>query len=288
MQSYKLFLEKSSLSKLNVPQALIQIIQRNYEIPSDAEWKEIEFKMDLENIIRNYQDYLFVEITNEQDKVKVYGTYYNKGKKYFLDRFKLETDSWDENWIIEKREKLSMTQLLKNVQIKNNIYKLKDNYHFEYTEYIERKVELLDSEFEDFTEKFKNMFMTSFNKILKKMYGSQAEIIKDVIIRNLAKLNVDGLNEENIREILDQNINLAKKSEFLKSKALEDDPMKLKSKHIQYNSLTIFDQYLFTFEDAVSNEHDEFWNIQDLCEKFTTEKVITAFMYFLYSGELLI
>ena len=120
------------------------------------------------------------------------------------------------------------------------------------------------------------------------MYGKQADQIQNVIIKNLAKVNMEGLDVDDIRDILEQNVNLAKKSEFIKSKANIKDPMKLSSKDIQYNSLTIFDQYLFTFEDAVSEEHDEFWNIKDLCEKFTTEKVMTAFMYFLYSGELML
>ena len=288
MLSYKLFLEKSSLSQLNLTKEVIKFIQRNYEIPNNAEWQKINHKYEIESSVHQYTDHLFIELDRDGDRIKVYGCVFDKEKKYFLDRFKLIGDIWGGDWEVEDREILTMTGMLSNVLPKNDIFKLKDGYSFQYKKFKERKIDELDAEFENFTEDFKSAFMTMFNPILQKMYGKQSDQIMKVIVENLSRVNVSGLSPDDIRDILEQNVNLAKKSEYLKSRADIKDPIKLASEDIQYNSLTIFDEYLFTFEDKVSEAHDEFWHIEDICEKFTTQKTMTAFMYFLYAGELMI
>jgi len=288
MLSYKLFLEKSSLSQLNLPKEAINFIQRNYEIPSNAQWEEITHKKEIESLVHQYTDHLFIELDRDGDRIKVYGCVFDKEKKYFLDRFKLIGDIWGGDWKVEDREILSMTGMLNNVLPKNDIFKLKDGYSFEYKKFKERKLDELDEEFENFTEDFKSSFMTSFNPILKKMYGKQSEQVMNVIVENLTKVNVEGLSNDDIKEILEQNVNLAKKSEYLKSRAKIEDPMKLSSEDIQYNSLTIFDEYLFTFEDEISEKHDKYMSIQDICDEFTTQKTMTSFMVYLYSGLLIL
>ena len=53
------------------------------------------------------------------------------------------------------------------------------------------------------------------------------------------------------------------------------------------NSLTILDEFITQFEEAYSEFFGERLDIQELSKHFTREKIMTSFMYFIYTGKLL-
>ena len=73
------------------------------------------------------------------------------------------------------------------------------------------------------------------------------------------------------------------KEEFLKkfkSKYLYDNSIKA-------DSLTIFDKYLAEFEDVYSDKYKEYLNLPIMIERWTREKIMTAFLIYIYSNKLI-
>ena len=54
------------------------------------------------------------------------------------------------------------------------------------------------------------------------------------------------------------------------------------------NGLSILDEFLYQFEDAYSEYFEERIDIQELGEYFTKEKLMTMFMYYIYTGKILV
>jgi len=53
------------------------------------------------------------------------------------------------------------------------------------------------------------------------------------------------------------------------------------------NSLSIMDEFIYQFEEEYSKFFDERLDIQELCDLFTREKVLTSFMLYVYSGKII-
>jgi len=53
------------------------------------------------------------------------------------------------------------------------------------------------------------------------------------------------------------------------------------------NSMTILDNFISEFEEAYSDFFGEYLDIQELSQHFTREKIMTSFMFFIYTGRLL-
>ena len=118
------------------------------------------------------------------------------------------------------------------------------------------------------------------------MYGKKANVITDIIVSHLANVKKN-LSDEKIREILFLNIDRAREIDILKKKQKAKDPYKLYNDIICEDSLTIFDTYIISFEEQYSDKYKEYLNIPILIEKFSLDKVKTAFMIYLYTKKLI-
>jgi len=149
-----------------------------------------------------------------------------------------------------------------------------------------RKIRKEESNFENITNEFKKDFAINFTNIVKRLYGRKANIISEIIVNHLKNVKNDLTNEQ-IREILYLNVDRAKEVDDFKQKQKESDPYKLYNDTIKQNSLTIFNEYLIRFEDEYSVKYKEYLNIPIMIERFTRDKVMTAFMVYLYIEKLI-
>jgi len=277
---YKLF-EKSSLNYLGVPNEVMVDIQKQFALPADVQWKHLQYKKDLRTELRK-DDNLFITISKNNINVlfsvdnELYADVYN---------FHKNDDMGDEYWDKEDRIQSNVTELNKIIPRNANIYKLlSDNWTYENR--AKRRLKKSTKEFDDFTDKFKKEFADSFTKIVKKLYSKHSGLIQKLIIRNLVTQNKN-ISPETAKEILSLNIDKAKQSDFFGKKGQEKDPFKLQLEYIRDNSLTIFNEFLITFEDKMTEKYGEYLNIPKLCEKYGRDKILLNFAYFLYSGKIM-
>jgi hypothetical protein len=288
--SYNLFitkiLEKSSLTALGVPKEVMQNIQRDYALQPNVEWIEYTSKKDIKAELIKNKNIFFVQIGD--DSIKVYcSVIENKRKFYIIDRYIKFTGEWGDHWEKDDREGITLTQLLIDIESepKYKNYKLKyDNFSVVKSDV--RGIEKAQKEFDDFNNNFRKNLIDYFTKVLKNSHSQFAQRIEKTIIDNLAKVRKD-LTPDEIKQVLYQNVDLATKSKTHKQKAEDIPKYKLDNEDIQHNSLTLFNEYLLQFETDYSEKYGEYFTIKSLIEQYSQNKIITAFIYYLYTGKLM-
>lgn len=283
LKTYKLF-EKSSLTYLGVPDEVMVDVQKQFALSDDAQWKKLQYKKDLRTELRKDGDKLFVVVSEDKNNVIVI---FSVDKDFYVDnyRFYKSDDMGDEYWDKEDRIESTITDINKYVPRGAKIYKLLSG-DWTYENRAKRKLKKYEYELKEFTDQFKRDFADNFTKIVKKLYKRNAELIQKIIMRNL--INIDkNISSEKAKKILSSNVDKAKQSDFFRKKGEEQDPFKLQLQYIRDNSLTIFNEFLITFEEKMSEKYSEFLNIYELCKRYSIEKIQTAFIYYLYSGKIM-
>lgn len=279
--SYKLF-EETSLLTIGVPYSIMKSLQRNYEISKNAKWKSLKYKKDILSILKKSTNNLIISIC----KNKLFVTFsYNS--EYFIETFELiEKDDFGyEDWKKVDRIQGSFSEVTGKIERGCKSYQLESGeWKPEYSTV--RKIKKAESQFEDTTVNFKKYFAENFTRVVKRMYGKKADIVTGIIINHLKNTKMN-LSNKQIKEILFQNVERAKEVSNLNQKAKEKDPFKLQSDYVMANSLKIFDEYLITFEDEMSDKYKDYLNIPIMIEKFGLDKIQTAFMFYLYSKKLM-
>jgi len=278
--AYKLF-EKSSLTSLGIENDVMVDIQKQFALSYDAQWKQLTYKKDLRTELRK-EDNLFIALS-ENNIIVIFIV---EGKLY-VDNYKFyqSDDMGNEYWDKEDRIETNVTEINKEIPRNAKIYKLISG-DWTYENRAKRRLKKSTEEFDDFTNKFKKDFADSFTNIVKKLFTKHANLIQNMIIRNLITQNKD-ISPEEAKDILSFNIDKAKHSNFLIKRGREADPFKLKVQYIRDNSLTIFNEFLITFEDKMTEKYGEYLNIPELCKRYSKDKIQTAFMYYLYSGKIM-
>jgi hypothetical protein len=279
-------LERSSLTALGVPKEVMQNIQKDYALQPDAEWVEFYIKKDIKAELMKNKNILFVQIGDES--IKVYcSVIENKRKFYLIDRYIKYTGEWGDHWEKNEREGITLTQLLIDIESEQQYkkYKLKDD-NFSVVKSDVRNIEKAQKEFDNFNNNFRKNLIDYFTKVLKNSHSKFAQRIEKTIIDNLAKVRKD-LSPDEIKQVLYQNVDLATKSKTHKQKAEDIPKYKLDNEEIQHNSLTLFNEYLLQFETDYSEKYGEYFTIESLINKYSQDKIITAFIYYLYTGKLM-
>jgi frataxin-like iron-binding protein CyaY len=278
--------EKSSLTKLGVPNQVMKNIQRDFALKSNADWIEVSLKKEMKNILIKNENRLIIEI--QPDIIKVLVSVYQQGKKlYIIDKYTKKTGDWGDNWVKLDREGTTLTQLLDEIVIeKNSKHFLLNSYDFAIVKKDIRQIKKQEIEFKTFNDVFKKDLINYFTKLLKNSYSETAKRVEETIIDNLASTQKD-LSNDQIRNILYQNVESAKKLKRFKEKSKNIDFYELDNPDKQYNSLSIFDEYLLNFENEYSEKYDKYLNIYMLVEKYSRMKILTAFIYYLYTGLLM-
>lgn len=252
-----ILLEKSSLTKLGIPREVMQPIQRDLALSPDAEWEKITHKKEVINYLRNDDKNLFVQIA--VDSIKIIVSYPSiKGTIYFIDNYIYRDTDWTGEFEKLKRVYDTLTQTAINIDPQTNIYRLVGD--FSINKQAKRKMIKKEKSFIDFSEKFKTDFLKHFDKILKRITGTNFKTAKEKVTDKAKKIAVE--NSLLIRGL--------------------DNPLN------GPNGLSILDEFLYQFEEEYSNYFEERIDIQELSKYFTLEKVMTMFMYYIYTGKILI
>ena len=75
-------------------------------------------------------------------------------------------------------------------------------------------------------------------------------------MNNLINTDIN-ISPEKEKELLSMNVSKAKESDYYRKKGKEKDPFKLKLEYIRDNSLTIFNEYLISFENEMSDKYNK-------------------------------
>jgi hypothetical protein len=256
LESYELLLEKSSLTKLGVPREVMQPIQTDFAIPPDAQWDRLRLKRDAQQILRKGNKELLLQIT--VDSIKVF-VVYPKGSEiiYFIDNYVYNDSGWGGEFNKLERQYTTMTQLFYQIDSSTLLYHLKSD--FSLIKQSKRKLIKKEKRFQEFTENFKKDFLNNFESILKRIVGTKYMDAKEEIDDKARQIEIE--NQMMITGL--------------------SDPLS------GPNSLSILDEFIMQFEDEYSDYFGERLDIEELSNYFSREKIMTAFMLFIYSGKLL-
>lgn len=280
--SYKLF-EKTSLINIDVPYQVMQGIQKDYAISSNAEWKRLQYKKNIIAALHKPQNTLIISVCENEILIS-----FSHNKDFYIENYIIseKDDFGNIQWVRSERTKTTITDCVKKIERKCKSYELVyGSWLHEFRKI--RKIRKEESDFEKITNEFKRDFAENFTNIIKKLYGKKANIITDIIVNHLKNVK-KGITDEQIRDILFLNVERAKEADFFKKKQKEKDPYHLYNEIIRADSLTIFNEYLIRFEDDYSEKYKEYLNIPIMIEKFGRDKIMTAFMIYLYTKKLII
>jgi hypothetical protein len=277
---FKIF-EKSSLTKLGINTKIMKSIQKDFALSDNAEWEPTNKKIDLVNELNNDKNVMIIQLSSKSTKILV--KYKNIKYEYFVDEYLELEDDWESNWKKLKRVYYTKTELISEIKSHSLYFILKSG---EFTNTLQQDRTLIKSEikYNEFYDNFKNEVINNFTSIVKRIFKSKSEEIKKEILQNL-EIETDTKSETELQKLLNKNIELNKKYTFYQKLHNLDDPYSLKSKE-RDDSLSIIDKKILEFEEEYSKYFKEFLNIQELCEHFTRDRIITEFFYFLYSGKI--
>lgn len=254
--NFNLILEKSSLTALGVPKEVMQSIQKDLALSPDVEWEKIDHKKDIVDYLRKGDKNLFIQIA--VDGIKVIGSYPTiRGTEYFVDNYVYRDTEWAGEYEKLKREFPSLTQTIINIEPRTNIYKLIGD--FSINKQAKRKMIKKEKKFIEFSDKFKTDFLKQFDKILRRITGTKFKKAKDKITDKAKKIAME--NDLLIKGL--------------------DNPL------TGPNGLSILDEFLYQFEEEYSKFFEERVDIYELSKYFSYEKVMTMFMYYIYTGKIL-
>jgi hypothetical protein len=278
LKSFNLF-EGSSLTRLGVPDEVMKNIQYNYEIEPFAKWKKIGLKKDLVEELKNNEIALFIELSIDYIKVIVN----NMNDNFYVQYFFYDPGEWGGTYDIRDKENISRNQLLYGVDSKHLIYKL-DGF-FENRPKVQRRVQKEMKQFDQTTSDFKVYMLSNFNNIVKRIYGKRYNDVMTKIADNISNFKPNASAEE-ILEFLRNNKKMAEKAKEYEDAKEDEDILRIKELEKKYNSLPILDEYLISFEEEYSNKLDNRLTIKDLIDTYGRMKIETAFMYYLFTGNL--
>ena len=249
-------LERSSLTKLGIPREVMQPIQKDLALSPDAGWDKMKHKKDIISDLKSGEPCLFVQVA--LDNIKIFVSYPSpKGALYFVDNYIYRDTDWSGEFEKLKREYKTLTQLSIDIEPKSNIYKLDGD--FSINKQGRRKFIKKEKSFMEFSDKFKTDFLQKFDKILKRISGTNFKKAKDKVTDKAKKIALEN---------------------SLLIKGL-DNPLN------GPNGLSILDEFLYQFEEEYSKYFEERIDIQELSEYFTKDKLMTMFMYYIYTGKIL-
>jgi len=230
--NYKIF-EKTSLLNIGVPFSVMQIIQKNYAISDNAQWKPLKYKKDINPILNKNKNNLIITICNNNLFVS-----FSYDKEYYIETYEqtIKDDFGNEGWQRIDRIKTTLSDLFKQIKKRCKSFVLvSGDWSYEFSNI--RKLKNEEKDFKYTTNIFKQDFIKNYTKIYKKLYGKDSDIITNNIVKS--------------------------------------------------NSLTIFDKYLIEFEGDYSDKYKEYLNIPIMIERWSRDKIMTAFMVYLYTKKLI-
>lgn len=252
-----LILEKSTLTNFGVPNNVMKSIQKDLAISDNAEWEKINFKRDIILSLRKNEKNLFLQISVSSIKVIVsYPT--PKGIEYFVDPYFFKDDEWNGEYIKKDRIYKSLTQIIIDINLESNIYKL--NGDFSIIKQMNRKLFKKEKEFNEFNETFKIDFLQQFDRILKRITGTHFKEEKGKITDKAKQIALEN-------KLLIQGL---------------DNPL------VGDNGLTILDEFIYQFEEKYTDFFGERLDIEEITKYFSREKTMTMLMYFLKTGKLML
>lgn len=266
--------EKSSLTKLGIPNEVMKAVQEVYKLPAKTKWIKIDTLKDFKKELIESESSIYIAINNR--KVKIITNY---NHELYLQMY-VYSDVEFGTYTIYPIEKKSPTQLLKMILNSDDIYK-SDAINI-----IPPIAEIIaEDEYKKFdksTQDFKFDTIKNFNNIISRIYTIKYNDVINIIASNMS--NLDNLvSQEEITEFLKNNDELLKISKEYDRIRRSEDYYRLKSIQKQHNSLTLFDEMLIEFEDMYSEFYGVRVTVPQLITLYGYMKVQTAFIYFIYT-----
>lgn len=249
-----LLLEKSTLTYLGVPNEVMKPIQRDLAIADDANWEKVKYIYEIKEYFKKGIKSLFLQIRKNSISVIVCNPT-PKDIEFFIDYYRYNDDDWSGSWTKSKRYFTSYTQAYNSFLGGSNIYKLDGD--FSILRQPRRKAIKKEQSFIEFNTTFKKEFLKNFDAILKRITGAKFKDAKGKIGEKAKQIAIEN-------NMLIQSL---------------DNPME------GPNGLSILDEFIYNFEEEYSEFFTERLDIQELCEYFTREKVLTMLMYYIYTGK---
>ncbi|MCK9446038.1 hypothetical protein M0Q50_04010 [bacterium] len=271
-------LEKSSLTKLGIPNEVMKDIQINYEIPSNTQWEEISYKKDLKNELKKDEKSIYIEVSEQHIKVIL-----NDYLTYKEQKYKFDSSGWG-NYEIGQIIDKTYTQTLKDILTKSKIYKFQSDDIIS-EPIIKRKIKKELEDFDNKTDEFKISIIRNFNNIVKRIYDKKYSIVMKKIADNMSSIKPN-VNADELLKFLTDNKKLAELAKEYEVSKNDDDKLGLKKLEKQYNSLPIFDEFLINFEVLYTDKYNYRVTIKDLLDTFGLMQTQTAFLYYLYTGKI--
>ena len=266
--------EKSSLTKLGIPNEVMKIVQEIYKLPAKTKWTKIDTLKDFKREMIESESSIYISINNR--KVKIITNY---NHELYLQMY-VYSDVEFGTYTIYPIEKKSPTQLLKMILSSDDIYK-SDAINI-IPPIAEIMVEDEYKKFDKSTQDFKFDTIKNFNNIISRIYTIKYNDVINIIASNMS--NLDNLvSQEEITEFLKNNDELLKISKEYDRIRRSEDYYRLKSIQKQHNSLTLFDEMLIEFEDMYSGFYGVRLTVPQLVTLYGYMKVQTAFIYFIYT-----
>ena len=266
--------EKSSLTKLGVPNDVMKIVQEIYKLPAKTKWTKIDTLKDFKREMIESESSIYISINNR--KVKIITNY---NHELYLQMY-VYSDIEFGTYTIYPIEKKSPSQLLKMILSSDDIYK-SDAINI-IPPIAEIMAEDEYKKFDKSTQDFKFDTIKNFNNIISRIYTIKYNDVINIIASNMS--NLDNLvSQEEITEFLKNNDELLKISKEYDRIRRSEDYYRLKSIQKQHNSLTLFDEMLIEFEDMYSGFYGVRLTVPQLVTLYGYMKVQTAFIYFIYT-----
>lgn len=270
-------LEKSSLTKLGVPKEAMQYIQKEFEIHENAQWERIYkdeiFDMELDPKKKN----LFIQVTFQRIRIIV-----NNYGEYYIQDYSYEESNFG-NYLIEERQYMTKTQILKRISSKKLLFQLTEG-KFKVSERKKRLVKKNVKKFEKTTNELKDYILKNFNKILRRIYQKHHKELIDKVVWNIENM-APHVNAADLSHFLKYNRKFVEIANEYEAAIKNDDILRIEQLEKQYNSLAKIDEYLLDFESIYSEKFNNRLTIADLVKDFGMMKIATAFMYYLYTGK---
>jgi hypothetical protein len=168
--------------------------------------------------------------------------------------------------------------------MKNELYILNKGT-FETKPRKERVVQKRLQELDVFTLNFKLDVVQRMNNILKFTYGGKKQKMIKQVIKNIDTMKGIDFWKDSLALIKD-NMKIRKMIDYYDTLKTKKETLSdvLNNWSEQLNSLSALDQYIIEMEDGYSEMYDEFYNIEKLCKDFSRDKIITAFIFYLFTG----
>lgn len=270
--SPKLFEEASSLTILGVPTQVMKWIQQDFALNPNSRWERVLREADLRVALRGDGIVLGV---GPREVITVMPCR-KEGRR------RIETESYFLNggvWSRGGRHRTTLIATLRRID-GLTVYSMSDGSYSE-EDLIGRGTLKRMAQLEEIDRTFGEEVVRTFGSVVRRIYGRRAEDVARRIVDRVR--TADG----SLEVALGRSLELARRADDYHRRSADPDPMGLRDPRARENSLTALAEHVVHFEEAYSARYGDHLTVADLCREHPRERIVTAFVLFLYTGRII-